>query len=376
MDWKPGNSYKITYRSESGRLSVRTIDIISTSPAPEGQLYLGAYCHLRNEERTFRSDRVICTEKFAARQDMPSRVPAPVCASILPAEPARNPGPSLGSRAQKTVSDFLVNVLGYGFGAIMVFTMLGNSGILDVLASSPLYKPTAYAPAVMGSRPVPSPSPPKPAVEDLAIGGQVLRIHRSGGTERYEVPSVGFSTNDKREAVAFIRIPRFIKATGISHPELARRYLAADLDASGRLSFAELEVFQKKTYQEFRYGSNELALRPDEFLEAGGGDCEDYALYTAGLLRFWGWDPYLGSFGPSGSGIGHAVCLSYEEGSFPGPFTYFEVTSWTADDGTPLKPGRYVPIDYDKVGGLTNAVEKGWTLRSIYVPEKAWGLRM
>jgi len=45
-------------------------------------------------------------------------------------------------------------------------------------------------------------------------------------------------------------------------------------------------------------------------------------------------------------------------------------------DGTELKPGKYLPIDYDQVGGLTNAVEKHWKLRSIYIPEKAWGLRM
>ncbi|MDX9958026.1 MAG: hypothetical protein AB7T74_06110 [Clostridia bacterium] len=164
--------------------------------------------------------------------------------------------------------------------------------------------------------------------------------------------------------------------TGLENPALIRRYLAADLNTSGKLSFDELAVFQKKTYNEFRYEDNEFALRPDEFLDAGGGDCEDFALYTAGLLRFWGWEPYLGSFGPAGNGIGHAVCLSYEEGSFARTFTYYEVASWSSYDGTPLKSGKYVPIDYDKVGSLSTAVTKGWTLRSIYIPEKAWGLRM
>jgi hypothetical protein len=38
-------------------------------------------------------------------------------------------------------------------------------------------------------------------------------------------------------------------------------------------------------------------------------------------------------------------------------------------DGTELKPGKYLPIDYDQLG-LTNAVEKHWKLRSIYTPRR------
>ena len=47
-----------------------------------------------------------------------------------------------------------------------------------------------------------------------------------------------------------------------------------------------------------------------------------------------------------------------------------------ADDGSPRKSGKYVPIDYNKAGSLSNAVEEGWTLRSINIPEKARGLTM
>lgn len=189
--------------------------------------------------------------------------------------------------------------------------------------------------------------------------------------------SLGIITYNKLQAVAAIRVPNFRAATGLANSALEARYLAADLNGSGKLAFEELQVFQEKTYREFRYEANEPALRPDQFLAAGGGDCEDFALYTAGLLRFWGWEPYLGVLASSRSAsTGHAVCLSYEEVSFPGSYTWFKIESWTAEDGKPLKPGRYVPIDYDHVGGLSNAVSPGWKLQEIYVPESAWGRKM
>jgi hypothetical protein len=194
--------------------------------------------------------------------------------------------------------------------------------------------------------------------------------------EHYEVPKLGLVTMSKIEAVSAIRLPAFVDAMGFFDADLVSRYLDADLNGSGRLAFEELKVFQAKTYREFRYESNTLALRPDEFLAAGGGDCEDFALYTAGLLRFWGWEPYIGSLAASKSGIGHAVCLSYEEGTFPEDFEYFELSSWTTEDGSALRAGTYVPIDYDHVGSLSNAVGPGWQLRSVYIPEKIWGLSM
>jgi hypothetical protein len=130
------------------------------------------------------------------------------------------------------------------------------------------------------------------------------------------------------------------------------------------------------TDNEFRYESNDIALRPDEFLHAGGGDCDDFALYSAGLLRFWGWEPYLGCLSPGRGKEGHAICLSYEDGSFSSSFTYFDVTAGSTEDGSPLKRGRYVPIDYDCVGELSNAAGKSWKLTEIYVPEKAWERKM
>ncbi|HSV55695.1 MAG TPA: hypothetical protein VLH39_01120 [Magnetospirillaceae bacterium] len=89
------------------------------------------------------------------------------------------------------------------------------------------------------------------------------------------------------------------------------------------------------------------------------------------------WKPTRASLAASRSApTGHAVCLSYEEGSFPASYTWFQVEAWTIPDGTSLKPGRYVPIDYDHAWVLSNAVSPGWKLQEIYVPGSAWGQRM
>jgi hypothetical protein len=213
-------------------------------------------------------------------------------------------------------------------------------------------------------------------MESSIIGGMHLQKLDSDGLACYQIPELGLRTINKQEAIAAIRVPAFEEATGIHDADLISRYLEADLDGSGKLSWDELSAFQKKTYKEFRYESNDVALRPDEFLHAGGGDCDDFALYSAGLLRFWGWEPYLGCLSPGRGKEGHAICLSYEEGSFSSSFTYFDLTAGSTEDGSPLKCGRYVPIDYDCVGALSNAAGKCWKLVEIFVPEKAWERRM
>ena len=255
------------------------------------------------------------------------------------------------------------------FGAMAVCLVAALGKAAGSNSNSSAYRPP-------NSPSVPAPPPPKPAVEDTTSAGVTIRTHRNGDVESYEVPSLGLRTSSKIEAIAAIRLPPFIVTTGITDQSLIERYLGADLNRSGRLSFDELSAFQRKTYKEFRYESNDVALRPDKFLTTGGGDCDDFALYTAGLLRFWGWEPSLGCLSPGRGKDGHAVCLSYEESPFPDSFTYYVVSATTTEDGSPLKPGRYVPIDYDLVGGLTDAAGEGWKLTSIYVPEKAWGRRI
>jgi len=392
MNWEPGKRYRITYSSESGETSERTIDVLGTSRAYGDRFYIRAFCNLRGEERTFRTDRIISSEPAAG---LPRAYPAsaPVTARLVTnyaSEPASKlfskPASQAAAYAEfcpTTVRTSPAPRAHRGGGAAVLVLVLGaGAGLFAYFQESTGYTRvpsgtafTSTPPAAVQPAPKPSP-PPKPALEEVTFGGYLLRTVRSGGKERFEVPELGIVTGNKAEAVSAIRLPRFVKAMGFFDPDLAGRYLDADLNGSGRLSFDELKVFQERTYRNFRYEANEPALRPDEFMTAGGGDCEDFALYTAGLLRYWGWEPYIGLLAGSEYEIGHVVCLSYEEGSFPDGFTYFDIKAWTTEDGSPLRPGTYVPIDYSHVGSLSNAVKKGWKLRSIYTPEKAWGLDM
>ena len=389
MDWETGRRYRISYESGSGQASKRIIDLIRVSASPDGCVFLRAFCHLRGEERTFRADRVLHAALVAAPAPEPRATPAarPIARpefrrpapAQMPAPAAREPMPSAPAPARQRRS--FGDLVGTAFAFMMAFSFLvaclGNLGFFKYLAANSSYSSLSNYATLPRPVPAPRPSPPPlPAVEDATIAGLTLRTLRAGGRESYEVPALGLKTEDKAEAIAAIRQPFFIEATGIADPALAAAYLRADLNQSGRLSFEELSAFQKKTYRDFRYEANETALRPDEFLAAGGGDCDDFALFTAGLLRFWGWEPYLGCLGPSRGGTGHAVCLSYEEGSISPSFTYFTLSDWRTEDGTEAKAGKYIPIDYDQVGALSNAAEKGWKLRYLYLPEKAWGLRM
>ena len=373
MQWEPGSRYLISYANESLETSVRTIDVIRTSRSGDGLLYIRAFCHLRGMERTFRDDRIIHAERVQSVCSASGQ-----SARYYSAVPHSPVTADRGSPGMKAVADSGSSPFRWAI-CIVVLLLLSVASLANLQGSRPSYSSTTTSTLNSSApvKPVPRPSPPpKPALEETTIAGYTLRTVRGGGLERFEVPELGLVTMSKLEAVAAIRLPVFVEEMGFFNADLVGRYLDADLNGSGRLAFEELKVFQEKTCREFRYESNELALRPDEFLAAGGGDCEDFALYTAGLLRFWGWEPYLGSLAASRGSIGHAVCLSYEEGAIPKDFEYFELSAWTTEDSSALRAGTYVPIDYDHVGSLSDAVGAGWKLRSVYIPEKAWGLSM
>lgn len=167
----------------------------------------------------------------------------------------------------------------------------------------------------------------------------------------------------------------FRAATGIDSPSLEAIYRGADLDGNDALDWDELAAFQSRLHRTYAYRHNRPALRPDEFLAQGGGDCEDWALFTCGLLRWWGWEPYVGSFAPSDGAVGHAVCLVRLD-ERPGRFRWWSVDGDGFLGGYSVKAGCYVPVDYEKVGGLTNAVEEGWDLRAIWKPEAIYGEQM
>jgi hypothetical protein len=164
----------------------------------------------------------------------------------------------------------------------------------------------------------------------------------------------------------------FREITGITNTTLEEMYARADSDRDGAISWPEVAAFQRKLVREYRYTENTTALRPDQFIAKGGGDCEDFALVTAGLMRFWNWQPYIAGFGPDGPGYGHAICMAYSQ-RIPAGYTYYTIRGHTTEYGSPIKPGKYIPVDYDHIGSTSDAMGGNWRLWNMYVPEKIYG---
>jgi len=95
---------------------------------------------------------------------------------------------------------------------------------------------------------------------------------------------------------------------------------------------------------------------------------------SCGLLRYWGWDCYVGRYAPAGGREGHAVCLVRGEWR-PAHYGYVTVDHSLAWESL-APPGEYVPVDYAVVGGVTEAVSRYPRLTHIAQPEELYGLRM
>ena len=177
------------------------------------------------------------------------------------------------------------------------------------------------------------------------------------------------------DAMTAVNAMVFYEKTAINDQGLISLYLGADRNRNGYLSWDELQIFQTRLDKDYRYITNDLAIKPNEFLTQGGGDCEDWSLVTAGFLRFWGWEAYVGSIGPT-SGVGHAVCLVRMNAKPAASHSYYHFDGTERLAGRVICAGYYVPIDYDQVGRLTSAAKRGWRLRQIYEPESIYGRRM
>lgn len=87
---------------------------------------------------------------------------------------------------------------------------------------------------------------------------------------------------------------------------------------------------------------------------------------TAGAFRFWGYEPFVASFGRT-KRIRHAICMVLVTNAVPGNYTYYEISQWRD-----VPAGKYVPIDYDIVGGLS-AFDGRWKIATMDVPERMYG---
>jgi len=80
-----------------------------------------------------------------------------------------------------------------------------------------------------------------------------------------------------------------------------------------------------------------------------------------------GYSSFVASFSPD-TGIGHAVCMVYLSEKPPADYGWHSLEGWY---GFPV--GNYVPIDYNHVCELSNAVEEGCSLRNLFRPKEIYG---
>ncbi|HUX20970.1 MAG TPA: WYL domain-containing protein [Spirochaetia bacterium] len=371
------------YRDAEGKLSEREVRVIRTYTSRYETSYLEAHCLLAGARRTFRLDRIISVEVIAPAQSE-EQLPRPAYAvqpeirrAAQPAAPKRDerrlqrePGVSSGGIIYAVVAVLALFVVIIAVGSHSDSTSAGLMATIQTAARSAA-SPPYTGPINAVARPATSGN--RIAVGEVAYRGYEVIAERTGTVTVYRVPTLAIGTATLREAYLSVNARLFEDRTGIHDLRLEAIYAAADTDGNGHLSWGEIVEFQKVIYRVFRYKSNDTALRPDQFLDQRGGDCEDWALFTAGLLHYWGWNAYVATFDPPEGGTGHAVAFVRVQEAIPGIGSYTIPASYAARG---LAPGIYVPIDYNDVGGLTDAVGPGWLLDELYDPESLYGRAM
>ncbi len=363
----PSGYVRICYCSGSGETSTRTIRIRNVYRSRYGKTYIRAYCELRREERTFRLDRILWWEPIhsqtAGEEKRTYRTPyqPKPAAGYSSHTTAASPTTKQKSRKGGGFFIFLTCIAGLIF-------IVKHEEIIPLLEDLAGYEKTIpdyefiYTSLVPEPEPAPAPQEPEP------VSPEPPSPNPQPAPEPEPTPEEALYTRHiNRLAV------RFTEITGIDHRGLFEWYRAADGDRDALLSWQEIQNFQNELYYSYRYINNDAALDPVQFVNAGGGDCEDFALMTAGLVRFWGGQPYIASFAPEVHGSGHAICLVYSD-TLPdfGMYYQFDEPTYLHGGGT-VPDGYYIPVDYDNVGGISNAMRKSWILRALYVPEEIYG---
>lgn len=357
---KPGSTARILYVNGSGTTSERTITVRSRYVASAGNTYLSAYCHLRTEDRTFRLDRVLGVLESDARH----------AGSYVDTEPAvRGNSPARQQRPRVTPpakqGHLFRRLLLLAF-LVYVFLLLFEQNLEFATIRAIVFPParTAFEPTQAEGQPPPPPAPTDVSRTDV-YRGQRFVVDRSPRVVSYTLMASGQQFSQMHALRVSVNESLLATAWGVRHPELTRMFGNADSNRDGWLSWEEIRQFQNWLYRSYRYMTNTTALRPEDFLAAGGGDCEDWAIMTAALLQFWGMHSRIGVVSSS---TGHHAITLVPASNVPSTFMIIrndlEHTNVTT---------RYTPIDYDNVGDLSNAVGRTFTLENVYDATEMFG---
>ena len=348
----PGSLVEIAYRNEGGNVTRRRIRIVRSYDARNGNTYLRAWCFLRGEERTFRADRIMEWTDLKLRPVQPE--PQTV---VPPSSPCVAYDSSPTAPPQATTANARLQITSPRPAA----KPRGRSRIGSGIAAAVV---AAFVRVLIGG--IGSPASPPAPVYTFPTSAVVATVTPNAVSKKVVTKKAAPPDTAPNRAAAFEL------ATGVHSALLEQIYASADSNGNSRLSWEELAAFQRAATSRFEYVSNEMVLQPDEFITQGGGDCDDWAELTCGLLRYWGWDPYVGCFESPLKKVGHAVCL-VRVTEVPAGFKYYSAAETMALRGSSASGGRYIPVDYDVVGGTSRAMSRGWRLAGIYVPELIYG---
>ena len=424
---------QIVYTNRDGRTTARSIVPFEFYESC-GHQYVRAYCYLRHEHRTFALRRlVICgggedsdgADTFALRrlvlcdgEKMPVREAAifalrqPVIDhgaedteeedSLVPRCPAPDPdspqstsgsgGKSVGWAGSAEgnsggASDFFSACFGFLFqcifyGAAILLFLASPFGELFVDFDYGSFDDTPSANWVFDFDSGKAGSSGAGSNSSGAGSGESNGAPRNWTYRGFELrrgsdghvyaPSLGWSFSSGRDAHFTINAQAFQSETGLYDRTLMQIYMNADSDRNGHLSWREVAEFQRKTYRSFEYRYNSTALDPAEFLRQGGGDCEDFALFTCGMLRFWGWNCKVAGFYPPGGGCGHAIAMVWSAAPING-YGYIRIPEGCMVGSTYMQAGCWIPIDYDSIGDFSSAMGDDWELWDLDDPEDLYG---
>jgi len=154
-------------------------------------------------------------------------------------------------------------------------------------------------------------------------------------------------------------------------PRLVTLYGVIDLDKSGTLDMHELGLSLEAVRRLFKYEANDIGMAPEQFWNAFAGDCEDFAIFTAELLEYYGIEACIGMLAAPNGWDYHAVCLAKFDKSLSGKMTRYMIQG-----NSRVHAGDYTVIDYHFIGAFSDPRFAGWKLESVWDTKDLIGKRM
>ena len=345
-----------------------------------GRFYAVGYCFKRKDKRTFRLDRIGEIKRFdypiteippsTFKSEIPTgSVPVAKKVEEIEKEHEKQRKAERAETAGCIIKVFIVLIVA---GGLIFGYLLGNyPGMWEKVFGEKYdyyVNPSSISYTEIKGRSSTSKQQELINIDEKYRGFTVEKRNLS-----YRIKGLKVKYPTLYDAVVKINTMVFTKITGTKDEKLLSIYSEADTNKNGFLSWKEIQNFQMKINRDFEYIFNDTALRPDEFVKNGGGDCEDWALFTAGLLRFWNYETYIGSLNFKDNY--HAVTLVKVK-ELPFRFKGYKITSAEMESGETLPEGIYTCIDYYRVGRVTKASGRKPRLIRVSNPEWYYGRKM